>query len=233
MLGRPPADVQVKRAIGYLPEESYFYHFLTGRETLDFYGRIFGLERARRRRRTGELLEQVGLAAAADRRLGEYSKGMLRRIGLAQALINDPDLVILDEPTSGLDPVGTRQVKDLVVGLKAQGRTVLVSSHLLADMEDVCDRVAIVHNGKLKSLGRLDQLLERTDAAAIQFRGLSDSARTEIESEIGRRGGQVLSVRRPRRTLEEYFLETIGARPAAGPDGDGPAAGSGQAGRPS
>jgi ABC-2 type transport system ATP-binding protein len=217
VLGRPPADVAAKRRIGYLPEESYFYHFLTGRETLDFYGRIFGLPRAERRRRTGAFLEMVGLAAAADRRLGEYSKGMLRRAGLAQALVNDPELVILDEPTSGLDPVGCRQVKDLVLGLKAQGRTVLVSSHLLADMEDVCDRVAIVHNGKLRRVGRLDELLERTESTDIQIRGLSESARAEIEAEIARRGAQVLSVRHPRRTLEEVLLETVGAgQPAEG-----------------
>ena len=212
VLGRPPSDVRVKRSIGYLPEESYFYHFLTGRETLDFYGRIFGLERAERRRRTGTLLELVGLAAAADRRLGEYSKGMLRRVGLAQALVNSPELVILDEPTSGLDPVGTRQVKDLVVDLKAQGRTVLVSSHLLADMEDVCDRVAILHNGKLKRVGRLSELLERTDTTDLQFRGLPEAARAEVEAEVRRRGGEVLAVSHPRHTLEEFFLETIGAK---------------------
>jgi ABC-2 type transport system ATP-binding protein len=216
VLGRPPTDVAVKRRIGYLPEESYFYHFLTGRETLEFYGRIFGIPRAERRRRTAEFLEMVNLSAAADRRLGEYSKGMLRRVGLAQALINDPELVILDEPTSGLDPVGTRQVKDLVLGLKAQGRTVLVSSHLLADMEDVCDRVAILHNGKLKRVGRLGELLERTEATDLQFRGLADAARAEIEAEVRRRGGEVLAVSHPRHTLEEFFLETIGAKPPAG-----------------
>lgn len=216
VLGRPPADVHVKQRIGYLPEESYFYRFLTGRETLDFYGRIFGLPRVERRRRIGELLEQVSLTAAADRRMSEYSKGMMRRVGLAQALINDPELVILDEPTSGLDPVGTRQVKDLVLSLKGQGRTVLVSSHLLADMEDVCDHVAILHNGKLKRVGRIGELLDRTDITDIQFRGLSDSARAEIEAEVRKRGGDVVAVRHPRRTLEEHFLETIGAKPAAG-----------------
>ncbi|HOX07946.1 MAG TPA: ABC transporter ATP-binding protein [Planctomycetota bacterium] len=222
VLGRRPDDVSAKQRIGYLPEESCFYHFLTGRETVDFYGRIFGLPRAERRRRTAELLEMVGLAAAADRRLGEYSKGMLRRAGLAQALVNDPELVILDEPTSGLDPVGCRQVKDLVLSLKAQGRTVLVSSHLLADMEDVCDRVAIVHNGKLKRVGRLDELLERADATDIRVRGLSEAARGEVQAEISRRGGEVLTVRHPRRTLEEYFLETIGAgQPTGGAAAEG------------
>ncbi len=216
VLGRPPADVRTKRRIGYLPEESCFYHFLTGRETLDFYARIFGLPRSERARRTGALLEMVGLGAAADRRLGEYSKGMLRRVGLAQALVNDPELVIFDEPTSGLDPVGCRQVKDLVLDLKSQNRTVLVSSHLLADMEDVCDRVAIVHNGKLKRVGRLGELLERTEALELQVRGLSDESRAAVEAEIGRRGGEVLAVRHPRRTLEEYFLETIGAGKSGG-----------------
>jgi ABC-2 type transport system ATP-binding protein len=216
VLGRPPADIEAKRRIGYLPEESCFYRFLTGRETLEFYGRIFGLPAADRRRKAGELLELVGLAAAADRRMSEYSKGMLRRAGLAQALVNDPELVILDEPTSGLDPVGTRQVKDLVLDLKAQGRSVLVSSHLLADMEDVCDRVAILHNGKLKSLGPLDQLLARTDTVDVQVRGLSDEARRAVEDEVRRRGGEVVHSSHPRRTLEEFFLETIGERSREG-----------------
>jgi len=222
VLGRPPTDIEAKRRIGYLPEESYFYRFLTGRETLEFYGRIFGLPAAERRRKATELLELVGLAAAADRRMSEYSKGMLRRAGLAQALVNDPELVILDEPTSGLDPVGTRQVKDLVLSLKAQGRSVLVSSHLLADMEDVCDRVAILHNGKLKSLGPLDQLLARTDTVNVQVRGLSDDGRRAVEDEVRRRGGQVLHSSHPRRTLEEFFLETIGERPGRDPEGRSP-----------
>ena len=227
LLGRPPADVDVKRRIGYLPEESYFYRFLTGRETIEFYARFFGMDRARRRARTAELLDTVGIAAAADRRLAEYSKGMLRRIGLAQALVNDPELVILDEPTSGLDPVGTRQVKDMVLDLKARGRTVVLNSHLLADMEDICDRVAILHRGKLRSVGPLSELLERGELDEIRFRGLDSSGAEEVAAEIRRRGGEVVAHRHPHRTLEEYFLETIGEK---GPDRPPPpASGEGSA----
>ncbi len=213
LLGRPPTDVEVKRRIGYLPEESYFYRFLTGRETVEFYARFFGLGRAARKQRAAELLDMVGLAAAADRRLSEYSKGMLRRVGLAQALVGDPELIILDEPTSGLDPVGTRQVKDLVLDRKGRGCSVVLNSHLLADMEDVCDRVAILHGGKLRRIGPLAELLERGDADELEFRGLDAAGAGAVEEEIRRRGGEVTARRHPRRSLEEFFLETIGERP--------------------
>jgi ABC-2 type transport system ATP-binding protein len=211
LLGCPPSDIEVKRRVGYLPEDSYFYRFLTGRETVEFFASLFGLGRAERRKRAGELLEEVGLAAAADRRLAEYSKGMLRRVGLAQALVNRPELVILDEPTAGLDPVGTRQVKDMLIRLREAGRTVLVNSHLLADMEDVCDRVAILHRGKLCRVGAVSDLLEKGEVEEIQFRGLSESAACELADEVVRRGGEVVARRHPRRTLEEFFLDVIGA----------------------
>ncbi len=213
ILGQAPTDVEVKRRIGYLPEESYFYRFLTGRETVEFYARFFGAGRAERRRRAAELLEMVGLAAAADRRLSEYSKGMLRRVGLAQALVGDPELVLLDEPTSGLDPVGVRQVKDLVLELKGRGCSVVLNSHLLADMEDICDRVAILHGGKLRRIGSLAELLERGDADQLEFKGLAPDDARAIEEEVRRRGGEVTASRHPRRTLEEFFLETIGQPP--------------------
>ncbi len=219
-LGQPPTDVEVKRRIGYLPEESYFYKFLTARETVEFYARLFGIGRQERRRKTGELLETAGLTAAADRKLAEYSKGMLRRVGLAQALVNDPELVILDEPTSGLDPLGTRQVKDLVLRLKAKGCTVILNSHLLADMEDICDRVAILHAGKLRRMGHLTELLERGEVDELVFKGLGADAASAVEEEVRRRGGEVIASRHPRRTLEEFFLETIGARTAPR-DGEG------------
>ena len=150
IFGLPPTDVSIKGRIGYLPEESYLYAFLNARETLDFYGRLFRLPRAERRRRAEKLLEMVGLSREAGRRMGEYSKGMARRIGLATALINDPDLLILDEPTTGLDPIGTREIKNLILDLKRRGKTVLLSSHLLADVEDVCDRIAILYGGRLR-----------------------------------------------------------------------------------
>ncbi|MFM7133636.1 MAG: ABC transporter ATP-binding protein, partial [Planctomycetota bacterium] len=140
VFGRDPSDVEVKRRIGYLPEETYLYRFLNPEETLDYYGKLFGLDRRTRRRRTGELLDMVGLSQVAHRQAGEFSKGMARRLGLAQALVNDPELLILDEPTSGLDPIGTRQVKDLILELGRRGKTILLTSHLLADVEDVCSR---------------------------------------------------------------------------------------------
>jgi ABC-2 type transport system ATP-binding protein len=224
LMGQSPTDVEVKRRIGYLPEESYFYKFLTARETVEFYARLFGIGRQERRRKTCELLETVGLAAAADRKLAEYSKGMLRRVGLAQALINDPELVILDEPTSGLDPVGTRQVKDLVLQLKAKGCTVVLNSHLLADMEDICDRVAILHAGRLRQMGHLTDLLERGEVDELVLKGLQQGDVKAMEEEVRRRGGVVIASRHPRRTLEQFFLETIGARPASrggeGEDGE-------------
>ena len=141
LLGGRPGDVAVHRRIGYLPEASYLYRYLTPRETLTFYGRLFDLPAAERRRRSDQLLEMTGLTAAADRAVGEFSKGMARRLGLAQALINAPDLLILDEPTSGLDPMGCRQVKELLRALADQGTTILLTSHLLADVEHICDRV--------------------------------------------------------------------------------------------
>jgi ABC-2 type transport system ATP-binding protein len=218
LLGASPWDVEVKSRVGYLPEESYFYKFLSARETVEFYARLFGMPRAARRSRAAELLAQVGLSGAADRRLSEYSKGMLRRVGLAQALVNDPELVVLDEPTSGLDPVGTRQVKDLVLELRRRGRTVVLNSHLLADMEDVCDRVAILHAGKLCRMGALDELLERGEVDELSFRGLDAEGTAALEAEVRRRGGQVVGSRHPRRTLEEFFLEAIGRGRGSGGD---------------
>ncbi len=156
VFGKSPANVDVKSRIGYLPEETRLYQFLDSWETLDFYGRIFNLDRTERSRRAEALVDMVGLGPAASRAVGQYSKGMARRIGLAQSLINDPDLLILDEPTSGLDPIGTRQIKDLLLELKKRGKTILLSSHLLADVEDVCDEVAIMYGGKLLSCGPIE-----------------------------------------------------------------------------
>ena len=144
VLGRSPRAVETKREIGYLPEDSYLYKYLTAEETLDFFGSLFSLSRADRRNRIDQLLDMVGMSHARHRRVGEFSKGMARRIGLAQAMINDPAFLILDEPTSGLDPLGCKEVKDLILTLKARGKTVLITSHLLSDIEDVCDRVIIL-----------------------------------------------------------------------------------------
>jgi ABC-2 type transport system ATP-binding protein len=167
VFGRPPTDTAIKSRIGFMPEESYLYRFLNAQETLDYYGRLFKLDRHERHRRTEQLIEMVGLKRAARRPVGTYSKGMARRIGLAQALINDPDLLILDEPTTGLDPVGTRQIKDVIKTLGGRGKTVLLCSHLLADVEDVCDRVGIMYGGRRQALGSVGELLQRRDVTQI------------------------------------------------------------------
>ena len=168
VFGKPATDVAKNERIGYLPEESYLYRFLNAEETLDFYGRLFDMPAEVREQRVDELIELVGLDKARKRQLQEYSKGMTRRIGLAQALINDPELILLDEPTSGLDPIGTREMKDLILRLKDEGKTIVMCSHLLADVQDVCDRIAILHQGELKELGRVDELLTVADVTQIR-----------------------------------------------------------------
>jgi len=209
VFGRDATDVSKNERLGYLPEESYLYRFLNAEETLDFYGRLFDMPAAVRKQRTAELIDLVGLNWAKRRQLKEYSKGMARRIGLAQALINDPELIMLDEPTSGLDPIGTREMKDLILKLKSQGKTVLMCSHLLADVQDVCDRIAILHQGELKELGRVDALLKVRDETEIRARGLSEAAQNEIRAVIERHHGSVLSLDNPTTTLEELFLAIV------------------------
>src|SRR6476646_3535795 len=197
IFGRDATDVSKNERLGYLPEESYLYRFLNAEETLDFYGRLFDMSAADRKRRTTELIDLVGLNWAKRRQLKEYSKGMARRIGLAQALINDPELILLDEPTSGLDPIGTREMKDLILRLKSQGKTVLMSSHLLADVQDVCDRIAILHQGELKELGRVDTLLTQAAVTQIRAKRLPDSCIDEIKQVIARHNCDLLSVEHP------------------------------------
>ena len=209
VLGKPATDVTKNERIGYLPEESYLYRFLNAEETLDFYGRLFDMPAHRRRRRAAELIELVGLSGAKRRQLREYSKGMSRRLGLAQTLINDPELVLLDEPTSGLDPIGTREMKDLILDLKNQGKTVVLSSHQLADVEDVCDRIAILHLGELKELGRVDSLLKVQDEVEFRVAGLSPAAQQEIGEVIRRHHGTLVSMESPTMTLEELFLKIV------------------------
>ncbi len=206
MFGQDPGNQDAKRRVGYLPEETYLYKFLNAEETLSFYGKLFGLDKQTLQQRTDQLIEQVGLGHARKRRLGEYSKGMARRLGLAQALINDPDLVILDEPTSGLDPIGTAEVKDLIVSLKERGKTVLLCSHLLADVEDVCDRLAIVHNGHLKACGRVDELLTSTEKTLIEVK-TGDEA--QLAALTAAAGDNLVSVDHPRERLESYFRRIV------------------------
>lgn len=202
-------ETRKNERIGYLPEESYLYKFLTTDETLDFYGRLFDLSAAERKRRIDELVNMVGLQGARHRQLREYSKGMTRRVGLAQALINDPDLILLDEPTTGLDPIGTRDMKDLILSLREQGKTILLCSHQLSDVQDVCDRVAILHQGELKELGRVSELLKVQDVTEVHARGLSDAAKQEIAEVIRRHGGTVDSIDNPTTTMEDLFLNIV------------------------
>ncbi len=209
VLGKPAVDVEKNERIGYLPEESYLYRFLNAEETLDFYGRLFNMPAAERKRRTDELIELVGLQHARKRQLKEYSKGMTRRIGLAQALINDPDLVLLDEPTSGLDPLGTRDIKDLILKLRDQGKTVVMCSHLLADVQDVCDRIAILYAGELKVVGRVDELLKDRGVTQLLTTRLPDAAIAEIKDVLAKYDAKLLQVDHPTSDLEELFLKIV------------------------
>ncbi len=209
IFGRLPTDVRVKARIGFLPEESYLYPFLDAYETLDFYGRLFHQPRAQRRGRIDMLLEMVGLTSVAYRRVGEYSKGMQRRIGLAQALINDPDLLILDEPTSGMDPIGTRQFKDLIRTLAARGKTILLSSHLLADVEDVCDRVCILYGGRKRAAGNVDELLVNAGTMQLTTDELDDATLEKVRSVLTDAGRAVREVSLSRSRLEDLFLRIV------------------------
>jgi len=209
VFGKNATEVTKNERIGYLPEESYLYKFLTAEETLDFYGRLFDMPADVRKERVQSLIKQVGLSHAKRRQLREYSKGMTRRIGLAQALINDPELVLLDEPTSGLDPLGTREMKDMILRLRDQGKTVVMCSHLLGDVQDVCDRIAILYKGDLKELGRVDSLLQVTEETQIRAKNLPAEAQQEILDVIKKHGGSEASVENPTSTLEELFLNIV------------------------
>ena len=209
VFGRPPTDTAVKSRIGFMPEESYLYRYLNAYETLDYYGRLFRLDRVERRKRTEQLIDMVGLKRAGRRPVGTYSKGMARRIGLAQALVNDPDLLILDEPTTGLDPVGTRQIKDVIEILGQRGKTVILCSHLLADVEDVCDRVAIMYGGKMQATGSVDDLLQRRDITEISARQLDDATVEKVRQIIEQSGSSVLGVHHPTDRLEALFLRIV------------------------
>ncbi|MFH1417823.1 MAG: ABC transporter ATP-binding protein [Planctomycetota bacterium] len=210
IFGKPPTDTMVKARVGFMPEESYLYRYLNAEETLNYYGRLFKLDPYERRRRTEQLIEMVGLKRAAKRPVGTYSKGMARRIGLAQALINDPDLLILDEPTTGLDPIGTRQIKDVIKTLGGRGKTVLLCSHLLADVEDVCDRVAIMYGGRRQALGSVNELLQRRDVTQITSKQLDEEAVWKIREIVRQSGSEVLSVDHPTDRLESLFLRVVG-----------------------
>jgi ABC-2 type transport system ATP-binding protein len=205
-----PRHVATKARIGYLPEESYLYRYLNSRETLNFFGNLFQLPRGERGRRAEQLLEMVGLSQTRMRAVGEFSKGMQRRIGLAQALINDPDLVILDEPTAGLDPIGCREVKDLIIALARRGKTVILSSHLLADVQDVCDRVVIYYGGRIQAMGPLKDLLTTPDSIRITTPALSRETMERVLELIRRDVAEDnIQIDTPTQNLESYFLEIV------------------------
>ena len=216
VLGAPPGDPRARARLGYLPEVTRLHPFLTPRETLDYYGALAGLPSAECRRRAGELLAMLDLEAAANRPVGEFSKGMARRVGLAQTLVNRPELVILDEPTSGLDPIGCRAVKDLLLALAKTGVTILTTSHLLADVEDICDRVAIVHAGKVRACGRLDDLLRRTESTRFTVEGLPPEKAEAARAALAAATGLPVAVDHPSLNLEAFFLKTVAASPDGG-----------------
>jgi ABC-2 type transport system ATP-binding protein len=207
IFGRDSRLVKSRAAVGFLPENPYFYKYLTGEETLGFFGKLCGMHGGRLKERIDELLELVGLTKARDRRLGTYSKGMLQRIGLAQALVNEPKLVVLDEPTAGVDPAGSREIRDLIIDLKRRGITVLLSSHLLAQAQEMCDRVGILANGVLVREGRLDELIAIENQKELVLENASDSLIAEIEALAARSGAKLIARRGSTTTLERLFLD--------------------------
>ncbi|MGE4285240.1 MAG: ABC transporter ATP-binding protein [Phycisphaerae bacterium] len=208
ILGGLSSEPRISERVGFLPEESYLYKYLSARETLNFYGNLFGIAPKVLEMRIDSLLDMVGLSSVANRPVGTFSKGMQRRIGLAQALINDPDVLILDEPTSGLDPIGTRQIKDLIKHLADRGKTVLMCSHLLADVEDVCDRVCVLYGGKVQCEGSVKDLLKQTDKCQILTDNVSDETIKKVR-EIIEKSGAKCEISSPTFRLEELFINIV------------------------
>ena len=219
VFGVPSAQVEARVDVGYLPESPYFYRHLSGRELVRFYARMCGLAGAKLAPRVAEVIDWVGLTEAADRLVGTYSKGMLQRIGLAQALVHDPRLVILDEPTSGVDPVGAAAISELILQLKAQGKTVLITSHLLTQIEDICDRVAILDRGRLILEGAVCDLVGGAERQALIVEKLSPAELQELRGWLGLRGRTLEAVAAPRARLDQIFLERVGRGEAKNPEG--------------
>jgi ABC-2 type transport system ATP-binding protein len=207
IFGRDSRLVESRESVGFLPENPYFYKYLTGEETLRFYGKLCGRHGTRLSTRVKELLDLVGLTSARDRRLGGYSKGMLQRIGLAQALINEPRLVVLDEPTAGVDPAGSREIRDLIVDLKHRGITVLLSSHLLEQVQEICDRVGILAGGVLVREGALEDLVAIENQTELILENASPELIAKLEAAIQNSDARLVAQRRPRSSLERLFLE--------------------------
>ena len=216
VFGEDSRLVRSRKDVGFLPENPYFYKFLTGAETVRFFGKLSGLGGGLLEARTRELLDLVGLSEAADRRVGGYSKGMLQRIGLAQALVQDPGLLVLDEPTAGVDPVGSREIRDLILELKSRGKTVLLCSHLLSQVQEICDRVGILARGSLVREGRVEDLLAVRDRTEMVLENASPEKLAALQAAADSLGLKVVSAGRPQTTLENLFLEAIG--PGESPD---------------
>ena len=214
IFGQPSMRVAARKSVGFLPEAPYFYRYLTGRELVRYYARICMIDRSDIADSVDDVIELVGMTEAADRRVGTYSKGMLQRIGLAQSIVHDPDLVILDEPTAGVDPLGSAAIAEIVRELKHRGKTILLSSHLLAQIEGLCDRVAILHRGKLIREGRIEELVEEDDTDSLVVQGLSLEGRIAVESAIKAQGGHLTRVEKPRLSLDAYFLREVHQREA-------------------
>lgn len=207
--GHPAGSLEARRSVGFLPEAPYFYRYLTGRELVRFYGRLCGIEKILIEHSVDNALKWVDMLAAADRRVGTYSKGMLQRIGLAQALVHEPRLLILDEPTAGVDPVGAIAIAEIIRRLKNEGKTVLLCSHLLAQVEGVCDTLAIMHKGKLCVQGRVDALLKQTDLQQLTVRGLQAADLQALRAWLAEHHSELLKVDHPQLGLDELFLKTV------------------------
>lgn len=215
IFGRDSARVDSRTEVGFLPENPYFYRHLTGRETLAFYGKLCGIRGAALKDRTAELLQLVELEHAADRRLSGYSKGMLQRIGLAQAIIHRPRLLVLDEPTAGVDPGGSRKIRDLILTLRSQGITVILSSHLLEQVQEVCDRIGIIYKGKLVREGLLSDLMSIEDQTEILLRNATPEVLAAVRALVAQHPStELLHLGNPRTTLERLFLEVTGGSAA-------------------
>ena len=207
IFGRDSRDVESREAVGFLPENPYFYKFLTGKETVRFYGKLCGLGGRKLTDRTKELLALVGLEDAADRRVGGYSKGMLQRIGLAQALVQEPRLLVLDEPTAGVDPAGSRQIRDLILTFKERGITVLLCSHLLSQVQEICDRIGIMDKGHLIREGGLDSLISIENQTEIVLENATPELLEQMRALIAKNGARLVGEQKPQQNLERYFLD--------------------------
>lgn len=210
--GKPSATVEARRSVGFLPEAPYFYRYLSGRELVRYYARLCGVAKADLASAVDSVVELVGMKDAAQRRVGTYSKGMLQRIGLAQAIVHDPQLVILDEPTAGVDPLGSAAIADIIRELKSRGKTILLSSHLLAQIEGLCDRVAILHGGKLVREGRIDELVTQEEADSFVVEGLAVEGHSAVQEAIEASGGRLVRVEKPRLSLDAIFLSEVQKR---------------------